>query len=409
MTIKKSNLLISFFSLLIVISFLSCTKSSDSSDVKIPSDLPWSTRIAKSFTERHPGAVTYDQYMTKKDWSYEQGVMLEGMMKMYNYTGDKLYKDFVIDNLELYIEEDGKIKTYPYHAFNLDKIKPGRALLFAYNETKDKKFKIAADTLMKQIQNQPRTLSGGFWHKKRYPFQMWLDGLFMAEPFYADYSGQFNQPENFRDIINQFILSYEKTVDPETGLLYHAWNENKEQRWADKETGQSPHVWGRAMGWYVMAIVEVLDFIPDDEPGREKLIEILGNVLEAVSNYRDKKSSLWFQIIDMPEREGNYLESSCAAMFVYAMAKGANKGYLDNKFIEIAKKSFDSILKYHVEIEKNGYINYLNTCSGAGLGGDPYRDGSFEYYISVPTKKNDQKGYGPFLYSAIELEKAGVL
>lgn len=413
---KKNITLIILMILVSGFFFTGCSNEDKSDDIKvnselkpISSDLPLSVRIAQSFVRRHPGNVTYDEYMTKKKWNYEQGVMLESMRKMYQHTGDEQYYNFVKGNLEYYIEADGSIKTYPYEAFNLDKIKPGGALLFVYEKEKDVKLKKAADTLMKQLANQPRTESGGYWHKKRYPYQMWLDGLFMAQPFKAEYCSMFGINEKFDDILFQFTHIYEKTVDKNSGLLYHAWNENKEQQWADKETGCSPHFWGRAIGWYMMAIVDVLDYVPEDHPEREKLYEILGNVSEAISGVRDPESKLWFQVLDLPEREGNYLEASCAAMFTYALAKGANEGYIDKKFTQIAKESYEAIMKHHVEIDENGYIDLLNTCSAAGLGGDPYRDGSFEYYISEPTRKNDFKGYGPFLYSAIELEKAGVL
>lgn len=375
----------------------------------IEENQPWSVRIAQSFVNRHPGAVTYDEYMTKEKWNYEQGIMLHGMRMMYETTGNEVYYNFVKGNLDQYVNDEGEIRTYPYDDFNLDKIKPGGALLFVYEKTGIEKYKLAADLLKKQIDNQPRTEAGGFWHKKIYPYQMWLDGLYMAEPFYAEYSVMFDQPGNFEDIAKQFIVAYEKTVDEETGLLYHAWNENKEQEWADKETGHSPHFWGRAIGWYVMAIVDVLDYMPEDAEGRDKMIEILDNVCEAVVEVRDCDTKLWYQVLDMPEKEGNYLEASCATMFTYAFAKGANKGYLDKKFINIAKESFDGIIKYHVNVDKNGYIDLLNTCSAAGLGGDPYRKGDFAYYISEPTRKNDFKGYGPLLFSAIELEKGGVL
>lgn len=380
-----------------------------SSSTIISELLPWSTRIAQSFVKRHPGSVTYDENMTQEKWNYEQGVMLEAMKKMYEHTTDEQYYNFVKENMDQYINDKGKIRTYPYSDFNLDKINSGRALLFVYNKTKELKYKIAADTLRKQILNQPRTNAGGFWHKKRYPYQMWLDGLFMAEPFYAEYSKMFSEKENLDDIVKQFIVVYENTIDKHTGLLYHAWNENKEQKWANKETGKSKHFWGRAMGWYLMAIVDVLDFIPADDVRREKLIDILQNVSEALLKYQDCETGLWYQIIDMPEREGNYLEASCATMFNYAFAKGANKGYLGCKFLDIAKNSFNSIVKYHVKVDKNGYVDLYNTCSAAGLGGDPYRDGSFEYYISEPTRKNDFKGYGPFIYLAIELEKTNSL
>lgn len=403
------------FIILIVISIIGCSDSKSiknnldeqsGTSIKINSNLPWSTRIAQSFILRHPGSVTYDNYMTKETWNYEQGVMLEGMVKMYKYTADEQYADFVIENLDQYVTEDGNIRTYPYKDFNLDKINPGRALLFAYQKQKNNKYKIAADTLRKQLLNQPRTKVGGFWHKKRYPFQMWLDGLYMAEPFYADYSKIFDKKDDFSDIFKQFKLAFEKTIDNDTGLLYHAWNENKEQEWADKVTGRSPHFWGRAIGWYLMAIVDVLDFIPEDDRRRNDLIDILQIVSDGLVMQRDSKNGLWYQVLDLHDRKGNYLEASSAAMFTYAFAKGANKGYLSKDYLDISRESFEAILKIHVKIDENGFVDLYNTCSAAGLGGDPYRDGSFNYYISEPTRINDFKGYGPLLFSAIEIEKA---
>lgn len=377
------------------------------SDEKISTELPWSVRLMESFRLTHPGAVTYDEVIPKKQWSYEQGLMLEAFKRMYEKTGDENYYNFIKDNLEQYITDEGIIKTYNIEDYNLDKINPGRALLFMYEKTGKEKYKIAADTLRKQLENQPRTENGGFWHKKIYPYQMWLDGLYMAEPFYAMYTKRFENGENYDDIIHQFVNVYNHTLDEETGLLYHAWNENKEQKWADPETGKAPNVWGRAMGWYMMAIVDVLDILPKDYAKRDTLISILQNVSEALLKYRDEETGLWYQIIDKGDKEGNYLESSCATMFTYAFAKGANEGYLDNSFLDAAKEAFDQILDVHVTVDENGFVNLHNTCTGAGLGGDPYRDGSFEYYMSVPKATNDQKGYGPFIFAAIELEKEG--
>lgn len=374
----------------------------------VPENLPWSTRLINSFIIRHPNAVTYDEFMTKNKWNYEQGVMLEAMRKMYEMTKDQQYYEFIKNNIDQYVDDEGKIKTYKYSSFNLDNINTGRALLFLYEKTKNEKYKIAADTLRKQLQNQPRTRSGGFWHKKIYPYQMWLDGLFMAEPFYSQYSFMFSQ-NNYDDIFNQFELAYKNTLDSSTGLLYHAWNENKEQKWADKTTGKSPNFWGRSIGWYLMAIVEVLDYVPKQDLRRKDLINILQNVSNALLNFRDCKTGLWYQVIDMPEREGNYLEASCASMFTYVFAKGANKGYLPLKFLNIAEETFKAIIKYDVKIDENGFVNLYYTCSSAGLGGHPYRNGSFAYYISEPQRTNDFKGYGPLIYSVIELEKAGAL
>lgn len=219
----------------------------------------------------------------------------------------------------------------------------------------------------------------------------------------------FEQPKNYDDVTHQFITVYEKTVDKSTGLLYHAWNENKGQRWADKTTGHAPNFWGRAIGWYLMAIVDALDVLPEDHKDRGYMIEILQNVSNTLLRYRDEETGLWYQLIDLGDREGNYLEASCATMFTYAFAKGANQGYLDKLFIDEAKKSFDAIVIHHTTVDDKGLVSLHHTCSGAGLGGTPYRDGSFEYYMSVPQRTDDFKGYGPFIYAAVELEKAGKL
>ncbi len=380
----------------------------DSGEYVIDPEEQWSVRLSDSFIFTHPGATTYDERLPKDKWTYEQGVMLEAMRQMWIKSGDQKYFNFIKDNIDQYVQDNGKIRTYKYTDFNLDKINTGRQLLFLYEETGLEKYKIAADTLRKQIENQPRTKIGGFWHKKIYPYQMWLDGLYMAEPFYARYINMFEEPKNYDDVTHQITTVYEKTLDKGTGLLYHAWNENREQEWADKMTGHSPHFWGRAIGWYMMSIVDVLDILPEDNPDRGYIIEILQNVSGTLVNYKDSSTGLWYQIIDLGERDGNYLESSCAAMFTYAFAKGANKGYLDKKYLEIAEDTFKSIVKQHVTIDDKGLVSLHNTCSGAGLGGNPYRDGSFEYYMSVPQSDNDFKGYGPLIFAAVELEKAGM-
>jgi len=366
---------------------------------------PWSKRIAESFVLRHPGAVTFDSLSPSEKWNYEQGLMLEALHQMWLFTKDQRYFDFIRRNIDQYVDTSGNIKTYKYDDFNLDNVAVGRALLTLYETTENEKYKKAADTLRCQLKNQPRTHEGGFWHKKIYSYQMWLDGLFMAEPFYASYAKSFKEPDAFNDIVNQFIFIAKHTRDPKTGLLYHAWDESKQQRWANPETGCSPNFWGRAMGWYVMAIVDVLDFLPKNHPRRHELITILRDVSAATLNVRDQKTHVWYQVLDQGKREGNYLEASASCMFTYAFAKGAHKGYLDKKYLAAAKESFQGIVKTFVAVDARGFVDLLHTCQGAGLGGNPYRDGTYEYYIGERQRTNDMKGYGPFLLAAIELEK----
>lgn len=393
--------------LIIILSTTSLLYCQDQKNLIVDENLPMFVRLADSFLLRHPGAVTYDSIFTETKWNYEQGLILDVLYRIYKYTGEKKYFQFVKENLDQYIEDDGRIKTYKFENFNIDLVNPGRALLYTYQETGNEKFKIAADTLMKQLKYQPRTPSGGLWHKKIYPNQMWLDGLYMGQPFNALYSFIYNQPENFNDIIHQFTLIEKNTRDNKTGLLYHAWDESREQKWADPVTGRSPNFWGRAMGWYSMAIVDVLEILPESYHKKVELKKILDRLAEAIVKYKDQKTNIWYQVVDQGDREGNYLEASASSMFAYALAKGANEGYLDKEYLKISEKVFTGLLKNLSGIEETGYINLYNICRSAGLGGTPYRDGSFEYYISEPKRMNDIKGYGPFILAALELDKAG--
>lgn len=368
----------------------------------------WSTKIAQSFMERTPKFIVYDQNPTKQKWNYEQGLMLNAMRQMFYHTKDKKYFEYVKHNLDQNVQSDGSVTTYKIDEYNIDQVGPGRALLFAYEMTKDIKYKKAADLLRNQLATHPRTKSGGFWHKQIYPWQMWLDGLYMGEPFYAEYSKTFNSSKDFDDIAHQFELIYSKTKDSKTGLLYHAWDESKEQKWANKETGQSAHFWGRAVGWYMMALVDVLDFMPKNHPKRKILITQFKEMSDVLLKFRDEKAKVWYQILDLPDRKPNYLEASGSAMFVYAFAKGANRGYLSKKFLKHAEESWDGMKREFIVVDETGAVNLEKTCQGAGLGGKPYRDGTFEYYMSEKIRTNDFKGYGPFLLAAIELEKAKV-
>jgi unsaturated rhamnogalacturonyl hydrolase len=366
---------------------------------------PWSARIAESFIQRHPGGITSDSASPNQKWNYEQGLMLEAFHQMWLYSHDRKYLNFIEENMDRYIGEDGSIRSYKYSDFTLDNIGPGRALLTLYGETGLQKYMRAADTLRSQLRNQPRTHEGGFWHKQIYPNQMWLDGLYMAEPFYAWYAQQAKTQDNFNDVIDQFVFIARHTLDTKTGLMYHGWDESGQQRWANPRTGCSPSFWGRAMGWYCMALVDVLDFIPEGYPRRDTLITILKNLSASLTEYREKKTGLWYQVVDQGERKGNYLEASASCMFAYAFAKGASHGFLDAHYFAIAESAFTAITENFVVTDDHGLVNLLHTCQGAGLGGHPYRDGSFEYYINEPQRINDLKGIAPFLLAAIEIEK----
>lgn len=340
-------------------------------------------------------------------WTYDQGVILEGVSSVWQRTGDKKYFDYIKKSMDFFVTEEGEIRTYDKHSHNIDHVKNGRALLLLYNVTGQKKYFKAAQHLRHQISEQPRTNEGGFWHKRIYPYQMWLDGLYMGQPFYAEYSFITNDLKAFDDITNQFVFMENHSRDPKTGLLFHGWDESKQQKWADKITGRSPHVWARAMGWYGMGLVDALEYYPEGHPGKKKLIDILNRFAEAVSKVQ-QPSGLWYDIIDVPKGKGNYFESSAASMFVYAIAKGVRQGYLPQRYFPVALKGFEGMKKEFVEEINADKVNFKGTVTVSGLGGKPYRDGSYEYYMSEKVITNDPKGVGAFISAANEMELAAL-
>jgi len=378
----------------------------------------WAERMVSSFMNTYPDSIVVKKYTTHgpseeridkipdspASWNYELGVVLKGIEQLWRQTDDKKYFTYLKNNIDHFVQDDGTIRTYDLLDYNIDDIATGRIVLTLYEQTGELKYKKAAEQLREQLTWQPRTKEGGFWHKHRYPYQMWLDGLYMAGPFYAEYSAVFNHPADFDDVINQFTWMEQHARDNKSGLLYHGWDESKQQRWAHPQNGTSPEFWSRAMGWYAMALVDVLDYLPKDHRRRDEVISILGRLAAALKKYQDKDSGAWYQVTEKGSVSGNYLEASGSCMFVYALAKGVRMGYIDKSFFAIAKKGFDGIIKNFIETDKSGYVHLLKSCSGAGLGGNPYRDGSFEYYIKEPIRTDDLKAIGPFILASIELE-----
>ena len=336
-------------------------------------------------------------------WTYDQSVILKGIEGLWRATGEKKYYDYIQKSMDLFVDDNGNIRTYRYDEFTLDNVAPGRNLLLLYNVTGKEKYLKAVQTLRKQLSEQPRTNEGGFWHKKVYPYQMWLDGLYMAEPFFGEYANTFHEDTIFNDIARQFILMEKNSVDKKTGLLYHGFDESRKQKWADKTTGHSPNFWGRAMGWYGMGLVDALETFPVNHPKRNDLIQILNRFAKAVSKVQDTKTGLWWDVLNMPGKEKNYPEASASCMFVYALAKGVRLGYLPQSCLVVAKKGYDGILKTFIK-EENGLTNLNGTVSVSGLGGNPYRDGSYDYYMSEKVVVNDPKGVGAFIQAANEME-----
>lgn len=374
----------------------------------VPENLKWYERMMLSEIERFPKASMLD-FVDKPRWSYTNGLVLSACIKVYEQTNNQKYYDYIYAYANELIDSTGTIKTYKLSNQNLDMIKSGDVLLYLYPKTKEERFLKAIETLNSQMETQPKTSEGGYWHKQIYPYQMWLDGLYMAEPFHIQYAKEYIKDANktqkiYDDVVLQFDLIQKHSFDEKSGLLYHGWDESKEQKWANKETGNSPHFWSRAMGWYGMAMVDVLDFLPKNHPGRSKIISYLNIFAEAVTKVQHE-SGLWYQVLDQGDREGNYLEASGTAMFTYTFAKGVRKGYLPKTYSVVANKAYSGIINNLLSIEENGVVNLNQVCGVAGLGGNPYRDGSFEYYVNEIIRPNDPKGTGPFILASLELNK----
>jgi len=337
-------------------------------------------------------------------WNYEMGVVLMGFEKLSLLNGEKKYLAYTKNIIDHFITADGSIRTYELEEYNSDNIPTGRQLLYLYKSTGEEKYKIAAALLYKQLTWQPRNKAGGYWHKLKYPTQMWLDGLYMMEPFAAEYAAMFGDTKKFDDIVNQFILMEKHSRDDKTGLLYHGWDESRLQRWANPKTGLSPEFWSRAMGWYMMALVDVLDYLPAKYQRRAELVNILNRLTTALVKFQDAKEGVWWQVTDKANQPLNYLESSASAMFVYAMAKALNKKYISKNFLPAVTRAYNGVVKNFVQTDAAGNVHYLHAVAGAGLGGTPYRDGSYDYYVNEPKRDDDLKAIGPFVQACIEYE-----
>lgn len=366
-----------------------------------------SNEVLQTVMERYPILAKEKDYQNK--WSYDVGVVLQGIKEAYRQTGESKYFNYIKENIDYYIDEDNSPRGYHYEDMNLDNINNGKLLFLLFQETKETKYKVIMDRLFDQLQQMPRTPEGGFWHKKIYPNQMWLDGLYMAEPFYAEYLLTFKNGEGLEDVIKQFRLCYEHTLDKQTGLLYHAWDSAKKQNWADSETGQSPHFLGRAMGWYLMALVDTMEIFQDHENKTyvEELKKIFSNCCQALANVRDKQKHVWFQILDLGDRTGNYLEASASSMIIAAMAKAQRLNILSSDWDAFIKESYQGLQDTFVTYTQEGWVDLNYTCEVAGLGGESRRDGTFAYYISEPIVTNDFKGYGAFLQATLAMEPIG--
>ena len=369
---------------------------------------PLSLKVVGSEMSRCKDATYLDGLDGKLKWNYTIGLELKAFLDVYAEAPEGreaifAYADAWYDAI---IDSAGVIYKYKKSNFSTDHICPGRTLFQLYDLTGKAKYKAAMDSLYSQILDQPRTPEGGFWHKKIYPEQMWLDGLYMAQPFYTEYTNRFvedpvQKEKNYHDIADNFITVYQYTFDPVTGLLRHAWDSSHKMFWCNPENGQSAHAWGRAMGWYMMALADVIELLPsgNDKAALSGLFIRLWRVLP---QFADTETGLWYQVLDQPGREGNYLEATCNAMFAYARLKGVRLGLLDD--IEAAKATYNQMLKQFVT-EEDGIVTMHRCCEVAGLGGKDNRSGDYDYYINERIRDNDPKGIGPLIWAALEYER----
>ncbi len=371
---------------------------------------PFSESVVRSEMQRSPEATFLDGQEGNLKWNYTTGLELKAFLDAAADATDKQWHDEVVAYVEAWyeavIDEGGNIYNYKKSNFSLDHICPGRTLFLLYDLTGKAKYRKAMDVLMDQLKDQPRTVEGGFWHKQIYPEQMWLDGLYMAQPFYAEYTLRYVNNQDYRrklfaDIVHQFETVYHYTYDVETGLLRHAWDSSHEMFWCNPATGQSQHAWGRALGWYMMALVDTLEILPAGE-GREALEYLFLDLWYALKEYADPSTGMWYQVLDCPGREGNYLEATASAMFVYAWLKGVRLGLLDDRID--ARAAYRALLRTFVT-EEDGLVSLHRCCEVAGLGGKQNRSGDYEYYINERVRDNDPKGIGPLIWAALEYER----
>lgn len=380
----------------------------------------YSEWLTYSEMKRVPHSYLLD-FSSKPKWSYVMGIEMEGMLDTYEHykEGNNAILDYLKEYPAKMIDEKGNITGYKYEDFNLDNVRTAKFILRMHNLFPSKGTEKALKTLFKQLQNQPRTKEGVYWHKAIYANQVWLDGIFMGLPFYCNYAVQTMKPKKaekyLNDAVDQMVKTDYRTYDEKTQLWKHAWDETHQQFWANKEDGKSQHCWARALGWYVMAMTECLDAMPENYARRQEVIDLLNKAMKSVVKYQDKKTGVWYDVLDV-KSDKNYLESTASSMFAYVLLKGYRKGYLSEEYLKAGVKAYNGILKQFIKVNADKTISLTRCCAVSGLGPGPYvkkpnykRDGSFEYYMSEPIRDNDAKGVGPFIWASLEMEQQGLI
>lgn len=421
---KRANFLFHHSSFIILTSFLVSCATAAPQKFSNATPLEWSQRLADSEMARRGDSLAWKPD-GKAKWDYTAGLFTLSLLKLNEAVPDRRYVDFVTNAIGSFISSNGtkaypenfQIQTYNPKEYQLDALNSGKTALALddlwqskTSKNVDPRYFYTCAKLVEQLETQPRTPDGGFWHKQRYTNQMWLDGIYMAAPFYAAMGPHMmDKKGTYDEVVKQIRLIDKHTYDAKTGLNYHGWDAAKIQSWANPQTGCSSNFWGRGEGWYAMALVDVLDFLPTNHSARCEIISLFKKTCAGIVKWQDAKTGLWFQVLDQGNRKENYLEATASAMFVYAIAKGVNRNYLPREDAAFAQKGFDGLVKNLIFVDADGRWSLTNCCSVAGLGfansqGRP-RDGSFDYYVSEPVVKNDLKGIGPFILGGIELQK----
>lgn len=401
-----------------------CCADAGADSCALRPERPYSEWMTRSEIQRYPKSYLLD-FSDRPKWSYVMGIELEAMLDTYlRYGGDDI-RDYCLEYTDTMIRPDGSIVRYKLEDYNLDNVRTGHFVTRMYEHFPQEKNLKAMQTLMRQLADQPRTKEGVYWHKAIYAYQVWLDGIFMGLPYRALTASMLYPREEaeaiYDDAVDQVSKTYERTLDPATGLNRHAWDENRDMFWSNDTTGLSQHCWARAQGWYTMALLELLDAIPEDYARRQELKDLLAKTFDAVIKWQDPATGVWYQVMDSPGREGNYLESTASSMFAYSLLKAARKGYVtDPKYRQAGLKAYRGILDRFIRENPDGTISLTDCCAVAGLGPgvspsvlkaapkvkeNRRRDGSYAYYLSEPVRDNDAKGLGPFIWASLEVEQ----
>jgi unsaturated rhamnogalacturonyl hydrolase len=358
----------------------------------------WPVRMADSVRALYPKAPDLG------NWNYTDGIIIDALYQIASRTGREDDFNYIRQYLDHFVSSDGKMdpEAYPFALFSLDRIRPAAALLRMYERTKEEKYLTAARYVAGQLDQQPRTREGGYWHRSTYPNQMWLDGIYMADIYAVQFGIQTRQPKYFDEAVKQITLIYRHTHDPKTGLCYHGWDETRSRPWANKETGTSPEFWGRAIGWYVMAMADIMDLLPKNHSGHTEVLPIFQSLCQSLLRYQDHDTGMWYQIVDKPSAPKNYVETSCTLMYAYAMARGAQRGWLAPEYLEHARRATRGVLNRMVDLLPGNRMDIRGTVQVGSLGGE---GGFYDYYVSVPVVTNDQKSLGAFMNLSVLLSE----